>query len=55
MQSDLSRMIFQVSYNGDMKPTESISDDRWRAMVAHIKREYLAVWINGMAVRSDQG
>lgn len=35
------KMINWVAYNGDVKPTESISDARWRAMVKHIKREFL--------------
>lgn len=33
------KMVNWVAYNGDVKPTESISDARWRAMVKHIKRE----------------
>lgn len=38
------KMINWVVYNGDVKPTESISDARWRAMVKQIKRE---VFFNG--------
>jgi hypothetical protein len=43
------KMIDWVSYNGDAafflrtaKPTESISDARWAAMLKHIVREYLS-------------
>jgi len=42
MERYLIKMINWVTYNGDAKPTESISDGRWRAMVAHIRREYLS-------------
>ena len=28
-----------INYNGTTKPTESISDARWRAMVSRILRE----------------
>lgn len=41
MSRYLNKMINWVTYNGDFKPTEGISDNRWRAMLAHIKREYL--------------
>jgi len=37
----LLKMIYQIGIFGDGKPTESISDARWMAMVKHIKREYL--------------
>ena len=35
-----------ICYNGSRKPTESISDARWAAMVKHIVREFLAVYDN---------
>lgn len=38
----LQKMINVVAYHGDAKPTASISDARWRAMVAHIRREFLS-------------
>lgn len=37
----LERFIIWVAFNGDEKPTESISDARWRAIVTHIRREYV--------------
>jgi len=36
----LQRAINWIAYNGNTKPTNSISDTRWSAMVAHINREY---------------
>lgn len=41
MSKYLGKMINWVLYNGTVKPSESITDARWRAMVAHIIREYL--------------
>lgn len=43
------KMINWVAYNGDVKPTESISDARWGAMVKQIKRE---IFFNGKDVSS---
>jgi hypothetical protein len=37
---DIIKAINSVCYGGGVKPTESVSDNRWRAMVAHINREY---------------
>lgn len=42
MSRYLRKMIDWVAYNGDAKPTEGITDARWRAMVRHIRREYLS-------------
>ena len=33
------KVINWIVYNGEVKPTESISDARWKAMLKHIKRE----------------
>lgn len=38
---NLPRMIKWVDLNKDMKPTHGVSDNRWRAMLAHINREYI--------------
>ena len=38
----LSKMVNWVAFKGDLKPTNDISDARWRAMYRHIMREYLA-------------
>lgn len=35
------KMIDWVLYKGTVKPSESISDARWAAMVKHIVREYI--------------
>lgn len=35
------KMIDWILYNGNVKPSDSISDGRWNAMVKHISREYL--------------
>ena len=37
----INKMINWISFNGNVKPTEGISDVRWAAMVKHIRREYL--------------
>ncbi len=37
----LDTAVNHIVYNGTLKPTESVSDDRWRAMVAYIMREVL--------------
>jgi hypothetical protein len=37
----LSELVFWVKAFGSLKPTESYSDARWRAMYVHIVREYI--------------
>jgi hypothetical protein len=37
------RAINWVIYNGEHKPTEGISDARWKAMVNHLKTQCLTI------------
>jgi len=41
MSKYLQKIINWIAYNGTAKPSDSISDARWAAMVKHIQREYL--------------